>query len=212
MPMPKEEVSWLELVNEYGTYHLTRMQADKKTRPLAESFKKRQDVLEERGIAFIAAKRAQVAAEAAYAGYDLEIDTMIKELYFTKLTACGNNRSDESFSRWFPEGLSEMIRKNQTVDIGHARDLILVLSETPDDPIVAHYIPGLSAAAESCTEALDDCKLRVSKAEEASRLVEEEKNNWHAAYTKDHAEILSLFSGNKRIADSFFKAGPESSF
>ena len=43
----------------------------------------------------------------------------------------------------------------------------------------------------------------------AQNLINAEKVNWFAAYKKDYADILSIFDGDKRAADSYFKNPPK---
>jgi hypothetical protein len=205
MQMPTQGTGWESLVNELGVFHLTRMRADPATRELSAVFEKRQAALEAKGQAFLAAARAKTAAEAVLTRTDLDMDNLVRELFFQKIAACANNRNNPELRKWFPDGLSRVVRDNYAGELGQVRALILVLGEHSDDPLAARFLPEIKAMAETYAQAIDALKNAIASAAGAWSLVEAEKVNWLTCYQRDFADLLSLCKGDKRTADTFFK-------
>ncbi len=205
MEMVKDTASWTGMVNEHGIYHLARIKADVKTKGLAPPFEAQQAALEKKGQLFIEAGRAKATLEAELARADLDMDNLIRDLYFSKLAQCKNNKRDATFLRWFPEGLSAIIRDGYAGEIGRVTALAAVLEETPDDPLAGKYLPQIKAQLGTYTKTLTAFQASLTVAANAWALLEAEKVNWLAAYRKNYADILSAFGGDKRTADSFFK-------
>jgi hypothetical protein len=63
----------------------------------------------------------------------------------------------------------------------------------------------LSDAYAKAIQYFDDAAKASSN---AWKLIDAEKVNWLEAYKKDYADILSIFEGDKRVTDSFFKQPP----
>jgi hypothetical protein len=207
MQMPVAGTSWETLVNDYGVFHLSRMQAEPKTKGIAAVFQARQDALEAKGQAFNALWKAQSAAEAVLVKSDADMDNLVRELYFDKIGACGNKKNDPGLKRWFPKGL-KVVREAFPDELEKVKTLIQVLADTPDDPLAASFIPRLKPMADGYAQAIASFGAAVKAAENSWKLIEAEKVNWLGAYKKDYADILSLFNGDKRMADSFFKQPP----
>jgi hypothetical protein len=89
------------------------------------------------------------------------------------------------------------------------RQLLSVLAETPNDPIATQFIPRIKAEAENYQNAIAAFNQSVTDVSNAQNLINAEKVNWFAAYKKDYADILSIFDGDKRAADSYFKNPPK---
>lgn len=205
MEMLSGSVGWASMVNEYGTFHLSRLKAEPKAKAQAEAFSARQDALEAKGNAFVRSERAVAAFEAAMAKNDFDMDNLVKELYFSKLAACGNNKKDKAFLRWFKGGLSDITRQPFDAEVAKIAALISILAETPDDPLAAQFIPRLKAMLEAYRGALETLRSVISASANAWALLEAEKINWLGAYRKDYADLLSIYDGDKHSADSFFK-------
>ena len=205
MEMVKGSAGWASMVNEHGVFHLSRLQAEPKMKALAGSFAARQEALEAKGAAFTLAERAVSAFEAQMAKADFDMDNLVRDLYFSKLAACGNNKKAQAILRWFPDGLSGIIRESFDGEAGKVAGLIAILAETPDDPTAARLLPGLKAMLDTYQSALAALNAGIKAASNSWALVEAEKINWLAAYRKNYADILSACDGDKRAADSFFK-------
>jgi len=205
MEMVKESANWASMVNDFGVYHLARVQADGKTKALAAAFQARQEALEKKGQVFVETGRAKATLEAELARVDLDMDNLVRDLYFSKLAACKNNKKDPSFLRWFPDGLGAIIRENYATELGRVTALATVMEETPEDALAGKYLPQIKAELDTYTKTLAAYQGSLTAAANAWALLEAEKINWLAAYRRNHADILSLYQGDKRTSDSFFK-------
>jgi hypothetical protein len=172
---------------------------------LAKSFSTRQEELERKGNAFNQAQRTISALEAQMVKADYDLDDTVRDLYFSKLGACGNNKKDPAILRWFPDGLTDIIRCSFDEEAGKVAALIGVLSETPDDPVVARVLPNLKAMLETYNRSNEALKAAITAASNAWQLVEAEKINWLVAYSKSYGDVLAALEGDKRAADTFFK-------
>ncbi len=205
MEMVKGSIGWLTMVNEFGVFTHSRLEADPQMKDLAESFIKRQEELERKGNAFNQAQRTISALEAQMVKADYDLDNTVRDLYFSKLGACGNNKKDPAVLRWFPDGLTALIRCRFDEEAGKVTALIGVLSETPDDPVVARILPNLQALLETYQKSIAGLKAAITAASNAWELVEAEKINWLVAYSKCYGDVLAILNGDKRSADTFFK-------
>ena len=209
MEMVKGSVGWESMTSEQGVFLLSRLQADSKMKPLAEAFAARQEALEAKGAAFKQANRAISAFEAAMVKADYDMDNLVRDLYFSKLGACGNNKRDPAILRWFPDGLSAIIQGNFESEAGRVAALMGVLTDSPGDPIAQRVLPAMKAMLATYHTTLAALGAGITAASNAWTLVEAEKITWLAAYQKTYADVLSLCNGNKRAADSFFKKAPK---
>lgn len=205
MEMVKGSVGWLTMVNVYGVFHLSRLEAEPKMKEPAEIFRKKQDELEAKGNAFNQAQRTISAFEAQMIKADFDLDDAVRDLYFSKLGACGNNKNDPAVLRWFPDGLTALIRCGFDEEAGKVTALIGVLAETPDDPVVARVLPNIKAMLETYQRSIGALKGTITAASNAWAILEAEKINWLAAYSKSYGDVLSILNGDKHAADSFFK-------
>ena len=112
MEMPREGAGWDTLANEYGVFHLARMLADPKTKGLCAAFQARQDALEAKGQAFNASWKAQSRADAALKRSDLDMDNLVRELYFDKIAACVSNYKCQSRSELTEKRKSQFFNGN----------------------------------------------------------------------------------------------------
>ena len=205
MEMVKGSVGWQTMVDEFGVFHLSRLEAEPKTKDLADAFRQRQEALETKGNAFNQAHKTISAFEAQMVKADYDMDNTVRDLYFSKLAACGNNKKDPAILKWFPDGLTELIRCGFEEEAGKVAALIDILSETPDDPVVARVLPNLKAMLETYQKSIAGLKAAITAASNAWELVEAEKINWLVAYSKSYGDVLSALNGDKRSADTFFK-------
>lgn len=205
MEMPGEDTGWETLVEDYGVFHIAMMQADPRTKGLSGGFAQRQKALEDKALAFKAAERAKTTAEALLSYADMKTDEAVRDLYFRKLGACGNNKSNPGFKKWFPGGLTEVVRVGFEEEAGKVQSLMLVLQETPEDPLASEFLQRLAELFDSYQKALQALQDKITVWDNARALVKAEKVNWLAAYKKDYADILSVFEGAASSADSFFK-------
>lgn len=205
MEMVKGSAGWMGMVNEQGVFHLSRLKAEPKAKAQAEYFATRQEALESKGNTFVQAERAVSAFEAEMAKADFDMDNLVRNLYFQKLAASGNNKKNPGFLRWFPGGLSDIVQGSYEVEAGKIAALVTVLAETPEDPLSVQFFPRLKAQLESYNRTLDALKAGMAASANAWALLEAEKINWLGAYRKNYAELLAMHEGDKRTADSFFK-------
>lgn len=205
MEMVQGSAGWESMASEQGVFLLARLQAEPKMKDLAAAFAARQEALESKGAAYKQAKRAISSFEAAMVKTDFDMDNMVRDLYFSKLGACGNNKRDPAILRWFPDGLSGIIRDTVEAEAGKVAALLIVLGESPGDPIAARVLPGLKAMLATYQTTQAALGAAIAAASNARTLVEAEKINWLGAYQKTYADVLALCDGNKRTADSFFK-------
>jgi hypothetical protein len=205
MEMVQGSAGWESMATEQGVFLLARLQAEPKMKDLAAFFAARQEALETKGAAYKAAKRSISNFEAAMVKADFDMDNMVRDLYFSKLGACANNKKDPAILRWFPDGLSGIIRDTLEGEAGKVAALLIVLGESPDDPIAARVLPSLKAMLATYQSTQAALSAAITAASNARTLVEAEKINWLGAYQKSYADVLALSGGNKRTADSFFK-------
>jgi len=193
------------MVDEYGLFHLSRLEAEPKLKELAEAFRTRQEALETKGNAFKQAHKAISAFEAQMVKADYDMDNALRDLYFSKLAACGNNKKDPAILKWFPDGLTALVRCGFEEEAGKVAALIGILAETPDDPVVVKVLPNLKAMLDVYLKSVASLRSAVTAAGNMWELLEAEKVNWVVAYSKSYADVLAFHQGNKKATDTFFK-------
>lgn len=208
MKMPSLSSSAATLLKELGVYHLTRMQADKSLKALADGFEKAQKRLADKAASFDAAQVAAQRALAVRDGEDEALDDAVRRFYTAVLGKTNNSRKAPLFLRYFPEGVAPVVNaplENELVKVG---SILSKLAEEEDADLVAHAGP-ITAASNALRTAMDAHAAAMEAEVSTFAMIQAEKLNWLDTYKLDHREISRLTYKDPKKADTYFKAAPK---
>lgn len=208
MYMPSMTSSAETLIKVHGVYHLTRLQADKNVKELAEGFVQAQARLSAKLAAFDAASTAAMRALAVRDGEDEALDSAVRRFYAAVLGKCNNNRKSPLFLRYFPDGMSPVVNAPFENEIMKVENIIAKLAEE-QIPELASHADSLLSAVGNLKTAIDAHAVAMASETSAFGMVQAEKINWLDTYKLDHRTLSQLYYKDGKKADTYFKPAPK---
>ena len=202
--MPSISTSAETLVKIYGTYHLTRLQADKNVKELAEGFEKAQARLKEKLDAFDAASLSAMRALAVRDGEDAATDEMVRRFNNAVLSKCNNNRKSPLYLRYFPDGMFPVVSAPIENEILKVTAILSKLGEETD-PELAAFAGPITAVVTALQAAVNTHAAALEAEANAFAMVQAEKINWLDTYKLDHRSLAHLYYKDGKKADTYFK-------
>jgi hypothetical protein len=204
MRMPNVTNSAETLMKVYGVYHLTRLQADKSVKELADGFEKAQSRLKMKLEAYEAAYISAQRALAVRDGEDVALDDTVRRFYNAVLGKCGNNHKSQLFLRYFPDGMAIVVNAPLENELMKVNTIITKLAEEAD-PDLAGHADSLVAAMNNLQAAMDAHSAAITGEANAYGMVQAEKINWLDSYKLDHRTLAQLYYKEAKKADTYFK-------
>ena len=208
MNMPGFSTSAETLLKVYGTYHLTRLQADKNVKELAEGFEKAQMRLKEKLSAFESASLTAMRALAVRDGEDAVLDETIRKFYNTVMAKCGNNRKSPLFRRYFPEGLFPLVSAPLEGEIMKVEAILTKLLEE-EEADLKNFKSSLESSKKNLKVAMDAHSSALETESSAFGMVQAEKIKWLDVYKLDYRALGHLYYQNPKKAETYFKPAPK---
>ena len=205
MYMPSMTSSAETLIKVHGVYHLTRLQADKGVKELADNFAKAQGRLSDKLAAFDSASIAAMRALAVRDGEDVAMDSAVRRFYTAVLGKCNNNRKSQIFQRYFPDGMAMVVNAPLENEIMKVENIIIKLAEEKEAELASHT-DSLIAAVNNLKTAIDAHSVALTAEANAFAMVQAEKINWLDTYKLDHRALSQLYYKDGKKADTYFKA------
>lgn len=208
MQTPAMTSSAETLLKVYGVYHLTRLQADRNLKALAEAFEKAQTRLKDKNDAFEAAQVAAMRAMAVRDGEDEALDEMVRKFYNLVLLKTGNNRKAPLFLRYFPDGVAPVVSAPLENELLKVEGILAKLAEEEDADLKA-YTSMLLTTSGNLETAMDAHSAALNAEANAFAMLQSEKLNWFDTYKLNYREIARLYYKQPKKADTYFKPAPK---
>ena len=189
----------------YGLYHLSRLRADTTMAELAMAFEQAQNALKKRMEEAVEVQMTAMTALAIRDARDDELDDAVRGFYFDLLSTVVNNRTDPTFLRYFPDGMTAVIGLPPVDEVRSVGILLAKLDEETDPELKQHAGP-IRRAVGSLSEALEAYETAVDAARLASQTVQQEKLSWVDAYKLSYRELQRRFYKDAKKAERYFRS------
>jgi hypothetical protein len=205
MQLPNISTDSEILLNVYGVYHLARLKADPKTRHLAKDFETMQDKLR---LKMNARKDKGIEEQVELASEDyiqIELDRAIKKLERDILNEVNDNRKSPLFQKYFSKGLRYVTAAAIKSQIERVENILANLGQETVGKLKSSHYNGLKnklselKTAHQAVETIQTAYSNVFSEEKSARL------EWRKECQQEHARLMLIFEGDKKMGDSFFK-------
>jgi hypothetical protein len=204
MRLPAATTSADVFLQTFGVYHLTRLEADKAMKDLAEAFAKAQARLKARVEAFDAAHMSTMRAQAVRDGEDDAFDNAVRGFALAILAKVGNSTRAPLYKKYFGDGLRGVIGAPLEEELQRAGVLLGLLAEEEDESL-RPYAGTIRSALDALSGAMDAHRAAMDSEAQAWGLLETEKVNWLDAYKRSYRDLTRIFFKDPKRADSYFK-------
>jgi hypothetical protein len=204
MKLPSITTSPETLLETFGVYHLTRLEADKTTKDLLAAFEEAQKRLANRVNAFKAAERSSMTAMAVRDGEDAAFDNTMRAFALAVLAQVGNSRKAPLYLKYFPDGLNAVIGAPLEAELHKAGVILSKLAEEEDQALKAHAGP-IQNAVNELSSAMDAHRAALDSQAQAYGMLETEKVNWLDAYKRSYRDLCRIYFKDPKKADTYFK-------
>jgi len=204
MRVPDVGASTERLLDSYGLYHLTRLQADPSLKDLADAFSLAQKRLKQRNDEFQAAEAAAMTALAVRDTKDDELDEAVRGFFLALLRKVLNNRKAPLFLKYFPDGVTPVIGAASEDEVRVVGILLQKLSDEQDLDLKAHA-PTLTQAVDNLTAAISAYETAVDAQKLAFGVMQSEKLAWTEGYKRSYRELQLRFFDNPKRVERFFR-------
>ena len=208
MRLPSMSTGADTLLETYGVYHATRLEADKLLKDLAAAWDKAQTRLKDRIELHKAAEKASMRAMAVRDGEDENFDNAVKAFAFAILAKVGNNRKAALYLKYFPDGMSAVVNAPLEAELQKTGVILSKLAEEEDESLKSFVGPLQSALGELST-AMDAHRAALDAEMQAYGMLATEKVNWLDAYKRSYRELCRLFFKDVKKAEGYFKPAPK---
>ena len=208
MRMPIQAMSADTLLDTYGLYHMTQLQADPDLVGLVESFREAEDRLKTRNQEYRTAAAANLVALAVRNRKDAALDEAVLAFNHAVLEYVRKDRRAPLYLKYFPDGLREVTAASAVTEARKVTTILGLLAGETVEVLKSHATPLTTALQE--LEAAIAAQLKTIQAEEqAYALLQSEKNAWLDAYRQNHRKLELQFHDRPRRAEAYFRPAPK---
>lgn len=205
--MPRRGMSADKLLDTYGLYHITQLQADPELPELTESFRQAQESLRARNEEHRKAQAASLVATAVRDRKDMVLDQAVQRFNHTVLEYVRKDRRAPLYLKYFSDGLRSVTNVSVSTEARRVGTILATLAEEEIEELKAHTEPLTAALAEleAAIEAQDEAQNLEAK---AFGLLQSEKLAWLDIYRQDHKKLQLHFHERPRWAEAYFRRAP----
>ena len=208
MRLPSQSLSAETLLETFGVYHATRVEADPGKKELAEAWAKAQERLNERLQMHKAAQKTTMRAMAVRDAEDEAFDDAVKAFALAVLSKVSNSRKAPLFRKYFPDGMSAVVTAPLEAEMQKAGVILSKLSDEEDESLKA-FSGTLSNAMGNLATAMDAHRAALDAELQAYGMLTTEKVNWLDAYKRNYRQLTNLYFKDPKKADGYFKPAPK---
>jgi len=207
MRMPLLSMSAETLLDTYGLYHLTQLQADPELTEITETFRQTQERLNARNEEYRDAEAASLVALAVRDRKDTTLDEAVMAFNHAVLEYVRKDRRAPLYVKYFADGLRPLTVAPLASEIRRVGTMLAKLAAETVEDLKSHAEPLATALAE--LEAAMVAQQKALDAEaQAYGVLQSEKIAWLDVYRQDHGRLQIHFHDRPRRAEAYFRPAP----
>jgi hypothetical protein len=206
--MPIPQMSADTLLDTYGLYHMTQLQADPDLVGLVESFREAEDRLKTRNREYRTAAAANLVALAVRNRKDAALDEAVLGFNHAVLEYVKKDRRAPLYLKYFPEGLREVTATSAVTEVRKVTTILGLLAGETAESLKSHAAP-LTTALQELEAAIAAQQKTIQAEDQAQAALKAEKNAWLDNYRQNHRKLELQFHDRPRRAEAYFRSAPK---
>jgi len=208
MRLPHLSLGADTLLDIYGLYHLTQLQADPALAELAESFRQAQERLRTRNDEHRRAQAASLVATAVRDRKDMALDEAVLRFNHAVLEYVRKDRRAPLYLKYFSDGLRSVTGASLSNETRRVGALLAKLADETVEELKVHAAP-IAAALEELETAIVAQQESLDAEAQAFGVLQSEKIAWLDIYKQDHSKLQLHFHERPRRAETYFRRPPQ---
>lgn len=204
MRMPLLASSAEVLLDTYGLYHMTQLQADPELSDLADGFRRAQEGLKAANERYRQAEAATLVALAVRDRKDAALDEAVMRFNHAVLEYVRKDRRAPLYVKYFADGLRPVTGAPLASEARKVGTILAQLANETVEELKSHAEP-ISTALQDLTAAIASHQAAVDAQARAQGLLQAEKIAWLDAYRQDHRKLQIHYHERPRRAEGYFR-------
>lgn len=198
--------SAVTILNRFSAYTLARLRGNPNLAEVADVAQRAHDSLHQAIDADWSAQQSTMAALSVRDEKQYQLDVALREMRHAILAAVRNNRRSTLYKTAFPDGFTDVLRRNPNDELEQARSILQKLAEVQSTGIPP-AVQVLQAAADDLAAAIAACEAAETAEKGASVALGVEKEQFAASYQAVYCSLVTTLD-DWRLAETYFRHVP----